>query len=146
MRSKQAAKAIPLATYITQAEPNNADARLFLGRLLRDERRFPEAAQQFYAATQLKPDSLEAWNEFAGMLMLVKNYEGAIKALDRSRALGGDTPAYWWFRATAFDNIHQPKPALESYQKFLSVSGGKFPDEEFKARQRARILEKEVKR
>ena len=36
----------------------------------------------------------------------------------------------------------QPKPALASYQRFLELSNGKSPDEEFKARQRARILTK----
>ena len=146
LRSKQPAKATPLAAYVVQKEPANADSRLFYGRLLRDEKRFSEAAEQFYAATQSKPGSVEAWNELAGMLMLLKNYPTAIAALDKSRELGGETPGYWWFRATALDSLHQPKPALESYQKFLAQSGGKFPDEEFKARQRVRILEREIRR
>jgi hypothetical protein len=42
--------------------------------------------------------------------------------------------------------LKQPEPALASYEKFLAVSGGKFPDEEFKARQRARILKKVLQR
>ncbi len=146
LRNKQPAKATPMAAYVVQKEPSNADARLFLGRLLRNEKKFSEAAEQFFAATQAKPGSIEAWNELAGMLMLVKNYAGAITALDKSRELGGETPGYWWFRATALDSLHQPVPALESYRKFLAQSGGKFPDEEFKARQRARILEKEARR
>jgi tetratricopeptide (TPR) repeat protein len=146
LRGKQPAKAIPLAVYIVQKEPGNADARLFLGRLLRDEKRFQEAAEQFFAATKSKPGLVEAWNELAGMLMLTKNYGGAIAALDKSFELGGETPGYWWFRATAFDSLHNAEPALESYKKFLAQSGGKFPDEEFKARQRVRILEREVRR
>jgi hypothetical protein len=80
------------------------------------------------------------------MLMLMKNYGGAIAALDKSFELGGETPGYWWFRATALDSLHQAELALESYKKFLSQSGGKFPEEEFKARQRVRILEREVRR
>ncbi len=146
LRNKQPAKATPMAAYVVQKELSNADARLFFGRLLRDEKRFSEAAEQFHAATQSRPGSVEAWNELAGMLMLLKNYEGAVAALDKSRELGGETPGYWWFRATALDSLHQPKPALECYQRFLTQSGGKFPDEEFKARQRVRILEREVRR
>ncbi len=146
LRNKQPAKATPMAAYIVQKEPSNADSRLFLGRLLRDEKRFSEAAEQFHAATQSKPDSVEAWNELAGMLILLKRYEGAVTALDRSRELGSETPGNWWFRATALDSLHLPKPALESYRKFLAQSGGKFPDEEFKARQRVRILERELRR
>jgi hypothetical protein len=37
-------------------------------------------------------------------------------------------------------------PALESYEKFLAASEGKNPDEEFKARQRIRIIRKELAR
>lgn len=146
LRAKQPAKALPLAAYIVEKEPANAEARLFLGRLLRDEKRYQEAAEQFFAATKHKPGSIEAWNELAGMLILLKNYGAAVAALDKSFALGGETPGYWWFRAAALDNLHQTELALECYRKFLAQSGGKFPDEEFKARQRVRILEKEVKR
>jgi tetratricopeptide (TPR) repeat protein len=146
LKQKDPAKAIPLAAYIVEKEPSNADARLFLGRLLRDSKQYPAAAQQFHAATQLMPAMVDAWNELAGMLVLTKNYTAAVTALDKARELGGETPGNWWFRATALDSMHQFKPALESYQKFLAQSGGKFPDEEFKARQRVRILEREVRR
>jgi hypothetical protein len=42
--------------------------------------------------------------------------------------------------------LHQRPEALENYNKFLATSGGKFPDQEFQARQRARLLEKELRR
>jgi hypothetical protein len=38
------------------------------------------------------------------------------------------------------------KPALEAYQRFLSMSQGKNPDQEFQARQRARILQRELEK
>jgi hypothetical protein len=44
------------------------------------------------------------------------------------------------------DKLHQVKPALASYQRFLELSQGKHPDQEFVARQRSRILEKEASR
>ena len=94
----------------------------------------------------LMPAMVDAWNELAGMLVLTQNYAAAVTALDKARELGGETPGNWWFRATALDSMQQFKPALESYQKFLAQSGGKFPDEEFKARQRVRVLEREVRR
>jgi hypothetical protein len=60
--------------------------------------------------------------------------------------LGGETPAYHYFRAILLDKQRELKPALESYQKFLQLSQGQNPDEEFKARQRVRIIENELKR
>jgi hypothetical protein len=35
---------------------------------------------------------------------------------------------------------------MESYERFLAMSEGKSPDEEFKARQRVRIIKKELSR
>ena len=57
---------------------------------------------------------------------------------------GAEKPFGVYLRAITLDKLHQAKPALASYQRFLSMSQGQSPDEEFKARQRARILEKEI--
>jgi hypothetical protein len=38
------------------------------------------------------------------------------------------------------------KEALENYNKFLESSRGQYPDEEFQARQRARIIRNELNR
>jgi len=94
----------------------------------------------------LKPEAGDAWSELTAILILLKQYESGLAALEKSRSLNGETPAYHYFRATMLDAMNQPKPALESYQRFLAVSEGKFPDEEWKARQRAKLLERVVKR
>jgi hypothetical protein len=36
------------------------------------------------------------------------------------------------------------EPAVDNYRQFLLLSKGQRPDEEFKARQRVRILEREL--
>ena len=65
-------------------------------------------------------------------------------ALDRALQLGEDTPGNHYFRAITLDKLRDLKGALASYQKFLAMSQGKNPDEEFKARQRVRIISKEL--
>ena len=62
------------------------DLRMFYGRLLRDARKFPDAEQQFLAASKMKPDAIQPWNELAGVLIVAEQYTHAIAALDRSRA------------------------------------------------------------
>ena len=136
----QPEQAIEIATPLVQAEPNNFDLRMFYGRLLRDQRQFVPAERQFSAATRLKPDSLEAWKELTGILHVQNNFTAALEALEKTRQLGGEDAVYFWYRAIMLDALKQPKPALESYKRFLSMSEGKRPDEEFKARQRVRIL------
>ena len=146
LRSGQIEKAAEVAAALVTQQPGNLDTRMFYGRLLRDQRQYAPAAEQFASATKLKPDSLEAWNELTSMLVLLKNYPAALETIEKSRQLGGETPAYYWYRAIMLDALHQNKPALESYQRFLEMSHDKSPDEEFKARQRVRILTRIVNR
>ena len=144
VRHKENAKALPLLAQIVAEEPSNTDLRMTYGRALRDSRNFPAAAHEFYAVARAKPDSKEAWNELVTMFMLTDNYPLALAALDKVRALGGVTAAHYYFRAIILDKTKQLKPALESYETFLAMSRNQFPDEEFKARQRIRIIKREL--
>lgn len=137
-------KELPLLEQAVQADPSDLDLRLAYGRELRDQRKFAAAAQQFYRIVQARPDSVPAWNELAAMLISLEDYPQALAALDRIRALGGETTGHLYLRAIILDKVRDLKGALDSYQKFLAQDQGKNPNEEFKARQRARILEKEL--
>ena len=141
-RNHQPAKAEPLAALALAAAPNDYELRMFYGRLLRDQRKLPQAAEQFLACAKFKPDSIEAWTELAGMLVLTEQFPQAIAALDRVRGLGGETTGHYFLRALTLERLQQRKEALENYTKFLAGSQGKNPDQEFQARQRVRILEK----
>ena len=44
------------------------------------------------------------------------------------------------------DKQRQLKPALEAYRQFLSMSHGENADQEFQARQRARIIQNELEK
>ena len=140
------AEAIPLLEQSLAADPRNAHLRMTYGRVLRDLKQYPAAAAEFYRLTQAQPDSVEAWGELASMLILLRDYPRALDALDRLKSLGAEVPGHYYLRAIILDRTKQLRPALENYQKFLALSQGKSPDEEFKARQRARILQKEINR
>jgi tetratricopeptide (TPR) repeat protein len=123
-----------------------AHIRLNQGRALRDQKQYPAAAQEFAKAAQLQPEAAEPLNELAGVLILSGDDARAIAVLDKLKSMGAETPGHLFFRALVFDRNKQPKPALAAYQAFLAASGGKYPEEEFKARQRVRILEREARR
>ena len=144
LKNKQADKAFPLIAELLHAQPNDYELRMVYGRMLRDQRKFAEAAQEFFRAAQLKPDSAESWSELAGVLVMAENYPNAIGALDKLAALHAEKPGHVYLRAIVLDKTKQLKPALESYRRFLEMSQGLSPDEEFKARQRARILQREL--
>ena len=146
LRKDQLDKAEPMLQLALADEPENFDLVMTLGRVLRDQKKYDAAARQFLRAVQQKPDSEEAWSELAGMMILLENYPEALAALDRAESLGRNIPAIHFFRAIILDKARQYKPALESYEKFLEMSAGARPDEEFKARQRIRIIKKELNR
>ena len=144
LRAKHPEKVLPLVNQMLAANPKDLDLYMLRGRIYRDQRNFKEAANSFYAATKLKPDSVEAWNEFSAMLISLEDYPRAVAALDKLRELKAETPPHFFFRAIILDKMKQPKPALEAYKRFLELAQGKFPDQEFQARQRARIIEREL--
>jgi tetratricopeptide (TPR) repeat protein len=145
-KNHQPEKELPLLEQAVAAEPDNLDLRMAFGRELRDQRKFAEAAREFQRVIQARPASVEAWNEFAAMLISLENFPQALAALDRIKALGAEGPGHHFLRAIILDRLHDLKGALASYQSFLATDHGKSPNEEFKARQRIRIIENELHR
>lgn len=146
VHAKRNSDAEPRVAKALARDPKSYDLRMLYGRILRDQRKFAPAAEQFFQAAQLRPDSRETWNELAAVLILTESYPQALAALDRARALGEETAGNYFFRALVLDKTRQYRPALESYQRFLELSQGKSPNEEFKARQRIKVIEKELSR
>ena len=143
-QTSQKDKALEQLKLAVAADGSNFDLRMAYGRTLRDQRQFPAASREFQAAAALRPESVPALNELAGVLILADQYDDGLAVLDRVRALGKEIPGDLYLRAITLDKLHRNKPALEAYQQFLAAAGGKFPDEEFLARQRARIIEHEL--
>ena len=146
MSNKQDDAAKPLLERAISQEPRNYDLRMIVGRIHRDKHEYLPAANEFLAAATLKPDSVEAWNEAVGVLVPAAQYPQALACLDKVHNLNADTAGDFYYRAIVLDKLRQVKPALASYKKFLDMSQGKNPDQEFIARQRSRILEKEANR
>jgi len=145
-KSNEPEKAVPLLAAAVEAAPADLDLRMSYARELRDLRRFPDAAEQFARVAQAKPDWAQAWNELAGVDVMLENYPQALAALDHVRALKAEIPGDYFFRAMVLDRIHERKDAIAEYQKFLAVSKGEFPNQEFQARQRIRILELDLQK
>lgn len=136
----------PILADAFRANPNDYDVVLAIAKIELAKRNYSAAAGGFAKATTLRPDASEAWSNLASSAMLGGEYTQALAALDRVRALGAEQPADFYLRAIIYDKLHQPKQALANYQQFLSLSKGKYPDQEFLARHRSITLEKEVNR
>jgi tetratricopeptide (TPR) repeat protein len=144
--NRQPDKAIPLLEKSVAADPANFDLRISYARALRDLRLFPAAVTQFQEAAKLKPNDAMTWSELAAARYMTGDVWQTLADLDRARDLGENTAGNWFFRAIILDKATQLKPALEAYQRFLSMSQGKNPDQEFQARQRVRIIQSELEK
>lgn len=144
--AKQPAKMLEQLQLAAAADPNNFDLHMAYGRALRDNHTLVPAAQQFLAATKLRPDAVPAWNELASALIVAENYSAGLAALDRIRALGKEIPGDYFLRAITLDKLKQRPEAIAAYQQFLAADGGNHPDQEFQARQRVRIISSELKK
>jgi len=142
----QLENALPLLDQAVAAEPANFDLRIMYAHALRDQKKYAAAASQFSAALKLKPNEAHTWDELGGVLYLAEDYEPALSAFEHAHQLGENTPGNWFLRAIILDKLHQLKPALEAYQQFLSMSHDQNPNQEFQARQRARIIQRELER
>ena len=143
---KEPAKMLEQLQLASVSDPANHDLRLAYGRTLRDQHRLTQAAQQFLAATKLRPDSVAAWNELASALIINENFAEGLAALDHIRALGKEIPGNYFLRAITLDKLKMKPQALAAYQQFLAADAGAHPDQEFQARQRARIIETGLKK
>ncbi len=143
VKEKQPAKAVPLIDKGVAAAPDDFELRMFYGRVLRDERRFPSASEQFTAAAKIKPDAVEAWTELANVLIVGEQPLDGLAALDKVHALGAETAGHFYLRAITLDRLRRNREALEAYNNFLGSSQNN-PDQEIIARQRVKVLEKEL--
>ncbi len=137
-------KALPLLQQAVAAEPANYDLHMMYARALRDKRQFPAAAREFYAAAKLKPTEPKPWTELGDMLYMSGEFGQALGAFEQAAKTGDASAGNWFLRAIILDKLRQMKPAKAAYEQFLALSQGKNPDQEFQARQRVRILQREL--
>ena len=144
--NQQVGNALPLLDKAVAEDGANFDLRIIYAHALRDVKRYRPAADQFAAALKVKPDAAHTWDELGGVLYLAEEYQPALDAFARAHQLGENTAGNWFMTAIILDKGHQLKPALEAYRQFLALSGGKNPDQEWQARQRERIIQRELDR
>jgi tetratricopeptide (TPR) repeat protein len=123
-------------------DPNDAETESALGQVLVREQKYPEALDFFERAVKIRQDDPDAWGGIAFAASQTHQYDQVIDALTMRSKLAAETPATYFLWATAHDNLHHTKQAVEYYHLFLKSALGKFPDEEWQAKQRLALLEK----
>ena len=135
-------KADPIYARMALARPRDADVLTAQGKNLTREQRYPQAQDVFERAVKLKPDDGDAWSGLAFAASENKQYSTTLQALTMRAKYLPETSGSYFLWATSYDNLHQSHLAEDYYRKFLTAAGGKFPDQEWQAKQRLVLLGK----
>jgi tetratricopeptide (TPR) repeat protein len=126
------------------ATPGEADLHRALGQTLLDEGKLPEAENEFRATLKLDTHSRAAAKGLATSLYLQKRYQETVPLMEALVRSPDVPPGLFFLLATCYDHLQARPQALAAYEKFLELSQGKNPDQEWQARQRAKLLKREL--
>ena len=122
--------------------PNDEDLLVAHGQNLVEEKKFAEAFTAFQKVTDLDPASTDGWSGLAFAASKTGQPSIALHALTmRSKFLPENASTYFLW-ATSYDTLHQKAEAAVYYHHFLESAAGRFPNQEWQARQRLQVLEK----
>ncbi len=124
------------------ANPTDANLLVAHGENLVRMSRFADAMAVFDKATQIDPANTEGWSGLSFAASRANQPSVALHALTmRSKFLPENASTYFLW-ATSYDSLHDRAQAVVYYHHFLDAAAGKYPNQEWQARQRLQLLEK----
>jgi len=124
------------------AHPADGELLIAHGQNLTRELKFAEAYEVFTRATKLAPTDPDGWSGLAFSASKTGHHSVALQALAARSKYLPDNPSTYFLWATSYDMLRDRNSAITYYHHFLEASAGKFPDQEWQARQRLLLLEK----
>jgi tetratricopeptide (TPR) repeat protein len=131
-----------LYSALLAATPSDAALLVAHGQNLVRQLRYAEAFAAFDKATQLDPANADGWSGVAFAASRTSQPTVTLHALTMRSKYLPEVPSTYFLWATAYDSLHQKAQAAAYYQHFLDSAAGKFPDQEWQARQRIKLLRK----
>jgi tetratricopeptide (TPR) repeat protein len=130
--------------YLELLAASPADPVLLIGhgQNLLHQLKYQEAYQTFNKATAADPANADGWSGLAFSASKISQPQVTIHALTMRARYLPEVPSTYFLWATAYDNLHDKASASAYYHHFLESSKGKFPDQEWQARQRLLLLDK----
>jgi len=123
------------------ASPNDPALLIDHAQNLTRQLKFVQAFAAFDKATRLDPANADGWSGLAFAASRTNQPSITLHALTMRSKYLPEVPSTYFLWATAYDTLHQKAAAASYYHHFLDSSAGKFPDQEWQARQRLKLLE-----
>jgi tetratricopeptide (TPR) repeat protein len=111
-----------------------------------EEEKLSEAEVEFRTALRSDPSNHGAEQGLATSLYLQKRYPEAIPWLEVLARVPNPPAITCFALATCYDHLHVLQKALDNYERFLQLSKGQSPDQEWQATQRAKLLRHQLEK
>ncbi len=144
--AKDYAKAIPVLVELVKLESTNPDYLYLLGKSYEQLKAYPQAVAALEQAIRVKSDDVEAYATLSVVFYAQENWGRAAQLLGRVIELRPREALPHFVLATCWDNLGNAKEAIVQYNKFLELDDGSNDARSFQARQRARTLERRLKK
>jgi Flp pilus assembly protein TadD len=95
---------------------------------------------------RIQPDSFEAYGTIGSIFYTQEDWVRAAQALTRVTEIRPNEALPHFILATCLDKLGNAKEALVHYNKFLQLDDGSNDARSFQARERARTLDRRLKR
>jgi tetratricopeptide (TPR) repeat protein len=124
--------------------PNDPQLIGGLGRIYMQKHDYTSAQKQLKLAIQFDRNNLAYWKDLSSSYYLSGDCVSTLATLEVIAKAEPPAAGSWFVRALCYDKLHQIKPALEAYQKFLAMDEGKNPDQIWQAQQRSAVLKHQL--
>jgi predicted Zn-dependent protease len=131
-----------LYTTLLKSHPDDPDLLIAHGQNLIRQQKFAEAFSSFERATQHDGVNPDGWSGLAFAASKMGKPEVTLHALTMRSKYLPDIPSTYFLWATSYDTLHDKAAAITYYHHFLEAAAGKYPNQEWQARQRLLVLEK----
>ncbi len=126
---------------LLKSAPNDPGLLIGHGQNLTRQLKFADAFAAFDKATQIDPANPDGWSGLAFAASKTSQPSVALHALTMRSKYLPEVPSTYFLWAITYDSLHQTKAAATYYHHFLDSAAGKYPDQEWQARQRLKVLE-----
>ena len=124
--------------------PQDSELAEWIGHVDIELRDYPAAVQILAQVNAQNPQSIDALSDLSDAFYLNENYAQALDAMDRLAKLETPKPGSWFVRAICYDKLSRKPEAIDAYQKFLDQDGGQHDTQDFQARHRILVLQREL--
>jgi Flp pilus assembly protein TadD len=132
--------AIATLQQATTLAPSDPQLIAGLGRVYLQKRDFPAAEKALKSALRMDPKNIVYWKDLSSTHYLSGDCLATLSTLDVIARMEPPGAGAWFIRALCYDKLHQLRPALDAYDKFLALEQGKSSDQVWQAQQRSKVL------